>query len=371
MRILFTGGGTGGHIFPILAVKREIENLAKEVSISPLFKFIGGTIEKRILEEVKREKIQVKKIISVKWRRYFSLKNFIDILKFPFSFIQALIEVWLFMPDVIFSKGGPGSLPVVIVGWLYQIPVIVHESDSVPGVSNKISSFFSKKIAISFKESEKFFPKKKTILTGHPIRQGLFEGSIEEAKRFFNLTGERKVILFLGGSQGAKKINSVLIDAIYKYVEKYEIIHICGPKNIKNVELLTKGILKKEQRRYYHLYPYLNEKGMALAYKAADIVVSRAGAGVIFETAALEKPVILLPLKGGAQDHQVKNAYYFARYGGGIVIEEINITPNFIFGRVTQLIENQKLYEQMKKNCKKLAKPEAAREVAKIILEIG
>jgi UDP-N-acetylglucosamine--N-acetylmuramyl-(pentapeptide) pyrophosphoryl-undecaprenol N-acetylglucosamine transferase len=334
------------------------------------FQFIGGKImEKGVLQ---KEKIETKKIIVSKWRRYFSFKNFVDILKFPISFLQAIIYVWLFMPDAVFSKGGPGSLPIVIVGWLYQIPVVIHESDSIPGSANKFSSPFARKIAISFKESKRFFSKKrrkKLVLTGNPIRQKLLFGSRENASKFFNLMGGKKVILIIGGSQGAREINMVFIDVIYKYIEKYEIIHICGPKNFKETNLLTRGILREEQKRFYHLYPYLDEEKLSDAYMVADMVVSRAGAGTIFEIAAIERPSVIIPLRGGAQDHQAKNAQYFARDGAATVIEETNITPNFVFGRISQVIESEKVSQQMKEACGKFAKPDAAKNIAKIIFE--
>lgn len=368
MRILFTGGGSGGHIFPIIAVKRELESMNLGKDYPPFnFQFIGGRAAERKIWQ--KEGMKQKRIISVKWRRYFSLKNFIDIVKLPFAFLQAIIKVWLFMPDVIFSKGGPGSLPVVFVGWLYRIPIIIHESDSVPGVTNKISVPFAKKIIVSFKETKKFFSKRKTIVTGNPIRQNLLNVSRSDAKKNFNLSGERKVILIIGGSQGAKEINSVFIDVIYKYIKNYEIIHICGSKNFKETNLLTKGILRTEQRKYYHLYPYLNEEKIGQAYIASDVVLSRAGAGTIFELAAFRKPSVLIPLKGAAQIHQTKNAQYFARMGCAIVVEESNVTRNFVFGRVSQALETKGMAEEMQKACRKFAKPEAGKEIAVILIK--
>jgi len=371
MRILFTGGGSGGHIFPIIAVKREIDSFQREVDslkeIEISFQFLGGKTSEK--ETLSKEGIPPKTILTTKWRRYFSYKNFLDILKFPFSLLQAMFYVWLFMPDVIFSKGGPGSFPIVIIGWLYQIPIIIHESDRIPGVTNKLSSFFSRKIAISFKESVRFFPAKKTIFTGNPIRQKLFNASVEKSKKTFNIKGGRKIILIIGGSQGANQINSIFIDAIFRYISKYEIIHICGKNNFREIDLFTKGVLDKEQRKFYHLYPGVSEEEMGEAYAIADLVISRAGAGAIFEIAALEKPSIIIPLESGAQDHQAKNAFYFARSGAAIIIEGSNITPNFVFSRVDQVIENNKKIKEMKENCKKFATLDAAKKVAKIILE--
>ena len=183
------------------------------------------------------------------------------------------------------------------------------------------------------------------------------------------MAGERKIILIVGGSQGADEINSVFIDAMYKYIDKYEVIHICGPKNFKDLNILTRGILRNEQRKFYHLYSYLDEEKLGNAYAIADMVISRAGGGAIFEIAAFGKPSIIVPIKGGAQNHQAKNAYYFAKTGASGIIEETNITPNFVFGRVSQVIENKKIYQQMEEYCKKFARPDAAKEIAKIIIE--
>jgi len=372
MRILFTAGGSSGHVFPIVAVKRAFDSvLVGNGYVSLDIWFLGGGDIKEE-EMLKMENIKVKKIMSSKWRRYFSLKNFVDIFKFPLSFLQAMFQVWLYMPDIIFSKSGQGSLPVVLAGWFYRIPIIIHESDSVIGSSNKISAFCAKKIATSFKETKKFLAgkEKKIVLTGNPIRKNLLQGSKEEAIKLFKLTGERKIILIMGGSQGAEQINSVFIDAIYKYIEEYEIIHICGEKNYKEMNLLTRGILKDDQRPYYHLCPYLTEEKLKHAYAAADVILSRAGAGTIFEIAALEKPSVLIPLAGGAQNHQARNAQYFSKIGASIVIEETNITPNFVFGRVSQVAQSKKINETMKKGCREFAKPNAAKDIAKIIFEI-
>lgn len=380
MRILFTGGETGGHIFPIIAVKREIDKILKEcenyekTSSSTMldgeYMFIGGGLEKK-REILEREKIKTKEIISLKWRRYFSIKNFLDILKVPFVLIQTLFFVWLFMPDVIFSKGGPSSFFVVFVGWLYRIPVVVHESDSIPGLTNKLSFPFSKKIAISFKESLPIFPSKKTIFTGHPIRQTLTDGSKERAKDFFKLSGKRKVILIMGGSQGAQQINFVFIDAIYKYLKKYEIIHICGINNFKEINLLTRGLLKEEQLKFYHLYPFLEEENLKEAYAAADIVVSRAGAGSIFEIAAIAKPNIIIPLAGSASEHQDSNAQIFGENECSVIIESQNVSPNIIFITIKDILSDNKKINKLINACKKFSPKNAAEEVAKIIIKVA
>lgn len=380
MRILFTGGGTGGHIFPIIAVKKGIIDLLKsfiEITkksppefLNVEFQFIGGSKEgKKILEN---EGIRVKEIISPKWRRYFSFKNFTDILKAPIAFLQAAVYVWQFMPDVIFSKGGPGSLWVVIVGWLYRIPIISHESDSFPGKTNKIAFFFSSKIVLSFEETKKFLPKNKInkiVVTGNPIRPSILLGSIERAKEIFNLSGRRKVILIMGGSQGAQQINLVFIDIIFKYIEKYEIIHISGERNFKEINLLTRGLLTKDQKKFYHLYPFLEEEKLKHAYAITSLIISRAGSGSIFEIAAVKKPSIIIPLSGAAGNHQSLNAKIFANSGCAVVIENLNITPNLVYSNAEQIIKNKKKSQEMTEACKKFAKLDAAEKIAELIIK--
>lgn len=377
MRVLFTGGGTGGHIFPIIAVKREIvallkEYAANEKNIPPElseidFKFIGGKHQdsKEILE---KEDIKVKEILSPKWRSYFDIHNFLDLFKTPVALLQSLIFVWAFMPDVIFSKGGPGSLWIVIVGWLYRIPVVIHESDTIPGKTNKIASHFSKKIVISFEETKKFFSAKKTIFTGNPIRNGVNLGSQAKAKELFNLTEKRKIILIMGGSQGAQTINLVFVDVIFKYVKKYEIIHICGENNFQEMKLLTKGLLNEKERIFYHLYPTLSEDKIKDAYAAANLIISRAGSGAIFEIAAVAKPSIIIPLPGSANDHQSLNAKVFSDSGCSLTIEEANIIPNLVYLNVEKILDNKKKMQDMTEACKKFAKPDAGKKIAETII---
>ncbi len=379
MRILLTAGTTGGHIFPALAVKKEIVKILKSFSeksknpnpeLSTVdFLFLGsGTKETK--NQLLKEDIRSKEIFALKWRRYFSLKNFIDILKVPFAFFQIAFYVWQFMPDVIFSKGGPGCLLVVIVGWLYRIPIVIHESDTIPGKTNQQSARFSKKIAISFEKTKNFFKNKETFYTGNPIRKEILFGSSERAKEIFKLSGERKVILVMGGSQGAQQINFVLIDAIFKYIQKYEIIHICGENNFKELNLLTRALLDDNQKRFYHLYPFLDEEKLKHAYAAANLIISRGGAGAIFEIAAVRKPSIILPLEGSASDHQSLNAKEFNDGGCCVLIEKDNATPNLVYLNAEQILEKKLKAQEMIKACEKFAKLNAAERVAELVLSV-
>jgi len=208
MKIVLTGGDSGGHIYPLIAVSRKI----KERFLDTEFMFIGprGKLEDRIIGE---EDMNVKNIMTGKFRRYFSFKNFVDVFRVPIGFFQALWHLLWFMPDAIFSKGGGASLPVVLAGWIYRIPILIHESDAKPGMANLMLSKFANRIAISYSGAENYFFSGRTVLTGTPVRKNIVEGDVEKAKEMFPLTESKKIIFIFGGSQGAKKINDAILDS--------------------------------------------------------------------------------------------------------------------------------------------------------------
>lgn len=373
MRIALTGGGTGGHLFPILAVVQEIKKLiANNVFQIPLgegssveFLFLGpDTIGE---EALAKEGIAHKKIMAGKLRRYASLQNIWDIFKIPCGVIQSLWHLFFFMPNAVFSKGGYGSVPVVLAAWIFRIPVIIHESDSVPGLANKFCAKFSRRVAISFAAAAKYFPAKKTALTGNPVRSALFGGSAEQAKQAFGLSGMKNTILILGGSQGAQVINDLIFTSLLLITKRCEIIHQTGQANFENSKQLIGGDIPPE----YHLFPFLNEEQLRQAYTAADIVIARAGAGTISEISALGKPSILIPLPDAAADHQLKNATEFAHTGGTVIMEQANLTPHLFQSEIFSLLDNPNLLRTMGENAKKFSHPDAAQKIAQEILNIA
>jgi len=365
MKILFTGGGTGGHIFPIIAIAREIRRRKPKDKLE--FFYLGPKDEFASIL-LSQEGINVKTIFAGKIRRYFSFKNFIDIFKILIGIPQAFFYIFFSTPDLIFSKGGYGSFPVVLSGWLLRVPIFLHESDTVPGLTNKILGKFALEIFVSFPRTD-FFSPKKMILTGNPIRKEILEGVKEKSNELFNLSGERPVILILGGSQGAQKINDVLLIILPEMLKEFEIIHQCGEKNFKQVKAEANTVIPEELRKYYHIFPFLRESEMAHAYQVSDIIISRAGSGSIFEIAAAGKPSILIPLKTAAQNHQIKNAYQYARLGAAIVIEEENLTAHFFLKKINYLIAHPNDIENMKKKAKEFSQPKAAKIIAEYIVE--
>lgn len=371
IKILFAGGGTAGHIFPIIAVVRAIkENYPQDnfrfFYVGPEDDFNGFLLS--------REGIVAKTILAGKARRYFGFKpfflNLIDIfLKTPLGFLQAFFYNFIFSPDIIFSKGGYGSLPVVASGWFLLIPIFLHESDAVPGLANKIASKFSVEIFTSFSiEKTGYFPHKKMICVGNPVRKELLAGSKEAAKKAFNLTGEKPVILALGGSQGSQRINDTLLLILAEILEDFELIHQTGKNNLKQVEAEAKVVVPQNLQKYYHPLPFLQEDELKHALAAADLAISRAGSGSIFEIAAAGKPSILIPLPESAQDHQLKNAYLYAERRATLVIEESNLTPHFFLERIKYLFSEPKKLKDMSDYAKYFSKPQSARIIAEYLI---
>jgi len=371
MKILFTGGGTAGHIFPIIAISREIKKVHPRQDFQ--FFYIGPKDEfsQNLLSQ---EGIVVKTILAGKIRRYFGFlsffQNLIDIfVKFPIGFLQSLFYIFVISPDLIFSKGGSGSLAVVVAGWLFLTPIFLHESDIVPGLANRLVSKFALEIFVSFPaEKTKYFSPKKMISVGNPLRIEILEGEKEKAKELFNLSGEKPVILILGGSQGSQRINDVLLAILPEFLENFELIHQTGRKNFKEIEAEAKIVVKKELLKYYHPLPFLEEEELKQAYAICDLICSRAGSGSIFETAAVGKPSISIPLPESAQNHQVGNAYAYADRGACLVIEEANLTPHFFLERLKYLFSQPQKLKEIAESAKSFSKPQSAKIIAEYII---
>lgn len=367
-KIVFTGGGTGGHIFPIIAVAEELRKRELDLSLSYIgpSDFTSDTF-------LKKENIGTFYISSGKIRRYFSFSSFFanltDVfLKIPFGIFQAFAIMFFTAPDLVFSKGGFGSIPVVIAAWILRIPVFMHESDVMPGLANRMGSRFSEKVFVSFPPQETgYFKKEKMIETGNPVRSSLSGGSREEAQKIFNLTYEKPVILILGGSQGSERINDVILEILPDMVKEFEVIHQTGLAGFRRVKEEAGALIDKDLRKYHHPYFFLDEKEIGQAYAAADCVVARAGAGTIFEIALVKKPSILIPLPESAQNHQVKNAYSYAKTGACLVLEESNFTHHFFLEKLRMLLKND--VEKMKKAAELFSKPLAADVIARSLLD--
>jgi len=372
MKILFTGGGSGGHVVPIIAITREIRKIYTKKDLN--FYYLGPSDDfGQIL--LSQEDIEVKTILAGKIRRYSHWKtifqNLLDVLiKIPVGVIQSLSYLFVLSPDLIFSKGGFGSIPGVIAGKILFIPVFLHEGDVTPGLANRFLAKLGRQIFVSFPTTE-YFPLKKMMVVGNPIRREVLEGDKKEAKNFFKLSGIKPVLLILGGSQGARRINNRVLEILPDLLENFEIVHQCGEKNYKQVKAEAKEIIrgKKELEKFYHPYSFFKEPELRQAYAAGDLIISRAGSGSIFEIAGLGKSSILIPLPEAAQNHQVKNAYAYQESGACLVIEEPNFTPHFFLEKLKYLFSHPEELNKMAEAAKKFAKPEAGRIIANYLID--
>ena len=367
MKVVFTGGGTGGHFYPIIAIiERLNELLEREKFIDvEIYYLSDNPYDERILFE---NGVRFKKLTAGKLRRYFSFLNVIDLFKTIFGVIRAIGALYVLYPDVVVGKGGYASFPTLIAARILRIPVIIHESDSVPGRANIIASKFARRIAVSYPEAAEFFPKEKTASTGNPIRRAVAIPMREGAHDILKLDSTVPIILILGGSQGAAIINDAIMQAAPRLTEKYQIIHQVGVKNLDAMQNMAEVVIGKSQYRdRYKMYGYLNEITLRTSAGVASLVISRAGS-TIFEIAAWGIPSIIVPITDSNGDHQRKNAYAYARAGGCIVIEEANLTTNLISSEIERLMTDTPLREKMSTSAKSFAKNDAAEKIAEEVL---
>ncbi len=328
-KIVLTGGGTAGHVTPNLAMIPRLKELGYEIS------YIGSIdgIEKKLVADYQ---LPYYSISTGKFRRYFDWKNFTD----PFRVIKgigdakkALKEI---KPDIVFSKGGFVSVPVIRAAKSLHIPVICHESDMTPGLANKLSIPAATVVCCNFPETVKELPKGKAYLTGTPIRAELANGSREKALAFTGLSGEKPIIMVIGGSLGAANVNSAVRDALPELLKRFDVIHLCGKGK-------TAEHLKKVEG--YVQYEYIKEELPDL-FAAADVVISRAGANAICEILALKKPNLLIPLSAKAsRGDQILNARSFEKQGFSLVLEEEELTTLKLVEAVQNLYENREKYQ--------------------------
>lgn len=327
-KIVLTGGGTAGHVTPNIALLPSLKEAGYEIC------YIGSYdgIEKKLITDLG---IEYYGIDTGKLRRYRSLKNLSD----PFRVIHGLAEakklIKTLKPDIVFSKGGYVSVPVVLAAASAKVPVISHESDMTPGLANKISMGFAKFICCNFPETIDTLPKGKAVLTGTPIRQELLSGNKLNGLKLCNFTTDKPVLLVVGGSSGAVKVNNAIRSVLPELLKKYQVCHLCGAGKTDESFNNLDG---------YVQFEYIN-KEMRDLFAMSDIVVSRAGANAICELVALKKPNLLIPLSANAsRGDQILNANSFQKQGFSLVLEEENITPESLLTAIDNLFKNRQSY---------------------------
>jgi UDP-N-acetylglucosamine--N-acetylmuramyl-(pentapeptide) pyrophosphoryl-undecaprenol N-acetylglucosamine transferase len=371
MKIVFTGGGTGGHFYPIIAVVQRVNQIIDKEHIigAKLYYISDSPYDKQILVE---NRLFFEEVVAGKMRTYFSIKNFFDLFKIFFGTINAIYKLFSIYPDVVFGKGGYASFPTLFAAKILRIPVLIHESDSAPGRVNKWAGHFAKKVAVSFPEAAEHFKEGTVAWTGQPIRSEIEHGAPKkEALEYFKLEENLPVILILGGSQGAELINNTVLDAIPRLVEKYQIIHQTGVRNFKTVAGEAEVVLAESKHKFrYTPIAFLNSLQMKMAAGAATIIISRAGS-TLFEIASWGVPSILIPFSNSNADHSRKNAFSYARAGGCSVIEEGNMTANILISEIERTLENKVSYEMMAQNAKAFGKEGAAEKIARELVNMA
>ncbi len=337
-KIVLTGGGTAGHVTPNIALIPSLKSAGWHVE------YIGSHagIEQRLITELD---IPFYGISSGKLRRYVDLQNFTD----PFKIVKGIFEAYFLLrkikPDLIFSKGGFVTVPVILAGWLNRIPVIIHESDLTPGLANKISLPFAHKVCVTFPETLKYLPH--AICTGLPIRQEILKGDRNQGRNFCGFNQELPVLLIIGGSSGSEKINSAVRLILDKLILKFQIIHVCGKGNLDpQID---------QDQKYNQKYKQVEYLGTELpdVLAIADLVLSRAGANSIFEFLALQKPHLLIPLsKAASRGDQILNAQSFAQSGYSAVLFEENLTESSLFQAINDLFDHRQKYIDAMTNSK-------------------
>lgn len=328
-RIVLTGGGTAGHVTPNLALIPRLLDEGWEIH------YIGTKdgIEHQLISQI--ENVTYHSIKSGKLRRYLDIKNFTDPFRVIAGIGQSMSIIRRLKPDIIFSKGGFVSVPVVIGGWLNNVPVIIHESDITPGLANKIASRFARRVCTTFPETVKYIPNEKGMHTGTPIRPELFKGDKLKGLRLCGFSNGKPVILVMGGSLGATAINKAVRENLKTLTRQFNIIHICGKNNLDNELINVEG---------YKQFEYVSSE-LTHLFAATDIVVSRAGANSIYEFLALKKPALLIPLPlSASRGDQILNARSFEKQGFSKVLPQEDITNDTFLNAILDLYKNKDRY---------------------------
>ena len=330
-RIVFTGGGSAGHVVPNLELIQNFLKKGWEVF------YIGSEagVEKTL---VSQRGIPYQAIASGKLRRYFSWQNFIDPFRILLGIVQAYIHLHKIKPRILFSKGGFVAFPVVFAAWLHKIPIVAHESDLTPGLANKLSFPFASKICLTFPEAKDFFKtQEKLVVTGTPIRETLLQGDRKEGITLCGFTSEKPCLMVIGGGSGSARLNHVLRQALLALLDDFNIIHLCGVGKIEPALADLNG---------YKQFEYVDQKIEHL-FAASDLIVSRSGANSVYEILSLKKPHLFVPLPSKAsRGEQIKNAEFFVERGLSQCIFEENLNPETLIQIVTRIWANHDKIKQ-------------------------
>jgi UDP-N-acetylglucosamine--N-acetylmuramyl-(pentapeptide) pyrophosphoryl-undecaprenol N-acetylglucosamine transferase len=367
-RIVLVGGGSGGHFYPLIAVAEKLNEYRNRGVDLELFYF--GPKQYSV-EDLEQNGITFVSCPSGKQRKYFSFLNFLSIFALIYGFFVALIKLYVIYPDVIFSKGSYTSVPVTLAGYILKIPIVIHESDTKPGTANKLASKFARYIAISFDDVARYFPKEKIALTGIPLRRAFIE-TIDNPIDELGLPKDKPMIFITGGSFGADRLNNLVLESLDELLPNYVLLHQTGSANYEKVKNTATSIIRDSTLlEHYFVKGSLSAHEMNLAESASVLIITRAGAGAIFEIAQKGKPSILIPIPEGISHDQKNNAYAYARSGAATVLEESNSGDGLLAAEITRIMGDQEIYNEMSTAAQEFSQVNAAEKIADVIIGIS
>lgn len=370
MKVLVSGGGTGGHIYPALSIAAQLQ---KEYNADILYLGSDDGLETRL---VPTTGLRFATIRAGKLNRYFSWRTVTDVMRVPMGMAQAISIVRAFHPDVAFTSGGYVSVPAGLAARLSGAPLLMHQQDVAPNLSNRLIAPLATRISVAFADSMRYFPARKTLHLGNPVRQAILDVrhvAPEEARVKLGLLPDVPLLLVTGGSQGARHVNQVVCQALPGLLKQCQVLQISGDKLFHETQRLSAqylGGLDENTRERYHLVAYMNEE-MPFALKAAELILARAGASTLSELAVLGKPSILVPLPPAiGNSPQEVNAMMFAQHQAAEVILDNNLKPEFLVDRVTSIVNTQEKLLRMSVAVQKLAKIDATQEIINTIVHM-
>jgi len=364
MRIGLVGGGTGGHFYPLMAVAAGLNKSERQ----PKLYYFGPVPYNP--EQLDTYNITYINCPAGKIRRYFSIQNFFDIFRTFFGFFCAVVKLYIIYPDVIFSKGGYTAVPILLAARILKIPVVIHESDTSPGKANYLARKFARYIAVSYDDAAKYFPAEKTALTGIPLRSELTQIHADPLA-LLGIPNDKPLIYVTGGSQGAEKLNDAVLTSLLELLPHYRIFHQTGPQ-MSDIQITAQGLLQgTDLSSSYYVTDTVPVETVSALMQAATIVITRAGSTTLFELAYFGTPTIIIPIPEDVSRDQRTNAYTYARGGGGVVIEEKNLTPHLLATEINTIIKDPQKLAAMSAAAKDFFIPDAAAKLASVILSIG
>lgn len=372
MKIVFLGGGTGGHFYPLIAVAQQIHRLAEERRlIEPTLIYIGPSpFDMATLQE---QNITYYHSPAASMTAYAGKrKNIFSGIRIFFGIVKSFMQLFRIFPDVIFSTGGYAAFPTLFAARILGIPVVAYDADATPGKVSLWSAKFARWIAVAHPDAALQFPeyaRPRIVRTGHPIRTEIQHVTAEGGHEFLKLDPARPTILILGGSSGAQVLNNAVIDTLPDLLQKYNIIHQTGKANLDEVVGMA-HINNVDIDAHYRAYGLLNALALRMAAGISALVISRAGSGTIFEIASWGIPSIMIPIPEDVSHDQTKNAFSYARAGAAIVMQQSNLTPHLLVAEIDRLFASPESMEQMKVAAQKFSQPDAGRKIARVLLDI-